>query len=87
VAPDRARVDRRHGLRLDSDDVELHRTQIATALKEFRGFCLFAYSSLFDSPNDELDSQTEETRTKRQARRAAMLPVLKALASSGGEAE
>lgn len=73
------------GLRIDSDDVELHRTQIAKALQEFRGFAMFAYSSIFDSPNDILDSQSEKTREQRQVRRNALLPMLKGVTRSGGQ--
>lgn len=77
------------GLRVDSGDVELHRSQLSTALREFRGYCVFAYASLFDSPNDEIEKQTEDARMQRQARREVLLPVLKAIASGeherGGE--
>jgi len=73
------------GLRVDSDDVQLHERQLSTALQQFRGFAVFAYSSLFDSPNDVLDDQAQETRARRQDRRAALLPVFKRLARGGGE--
>lgn len=74
------------GLRVDSDDAALHRAQLSKALQEFRGYAVFAYSSLFDSPNDVLDSQSEQTRTQRQNRRNALMPVLKNLAVPGAAA-
>ncbi len=72
------------GVRVDSSDVELHRSQLSTALQTFRGYCVFAYSSLFDSPNDSIDSQDENARVQRQARRHAIVPVLQSLAKPGG---
>jgi uncharacterized lipoprotein YddW (UPF0748 family) len=68
------------GLRVDSNDVELHRQQMATSLHAFRAFAIFAYSSLFDSPNDVIDIQSEEAREQRQARRLALMPVFKEMA-------
>lgn len=72
------------GLRIDTNDVELHRKEIVSALSEFRGFSLFAYSSLFDSANDEIDSQTDDSRAARLKRRTALLPMLKDVAKNGG---
>ena len=70
-----------HGsLRVDSNDVELHKQQMATSLHAFRAFAIFAYSSLFDSPNDVIDLQSEEAREQRQARRLALMPVFKEMA-------
>ena len=68
------------GVRVDSGDVALHKGQLSTALQEFRGFAVFAFASLFDSPNDELEKQTNDARTQRQTRREALLPVFKAIA-------
>lgn len=72
------------GLRIDSNDIDLHREQAATSLRTFRGYSLFAYSSLFDSPNDQLENQTEAARAERQTRRALLLPALREISREGG---
>jgi uncharacterized lipoprotein YddW (UPF0748 family) len=75
------------GLRLDTGDVDLHQREIATALKEFRSYALFAYASLFDSPGDALEPQSEQARTQRQVRRTALLPMLKSMARGGASTD
>jgi len=67
------------GLRIH-DDVELVRSQIDASRAAFRGWCLFAYSSIFDSPNDAIDDQGPAARAAREARRAKLLPVLRTAA-------
>lgn len=71
------------GVRVDSADVALHRAQLESALAAFRGYCIFAYSSLFDSPNTDIDTQDETARMARQQRRQALLPMLQSLARPG----
>ena len=73
------------GLRVDSADVDLHRRQVIAALEHFRGYCIFAYSSLFDSPNDVIDNQSEEAKVQRMARREALLPMFRAVSSGRHE--
>jgi uncharacterized lipoprotein YddW (UPF0748 family) len=75
------------GVRLAGQDVELEREQLRAALDTFRGYAIFAYSSLFDSPNTTLDQQTEEARERRQEHRHAILPVLGELAYGGARAD
>ena len=77
LAPDHAVV---MGVRLDSTDVNLHKEQLETVRRAFHGYAIFAYSSLFDSPNEAIDEQTDEARSARQDRRKRMLPMLRDLA-------
>jgi uncharacterized lipoprotein YddW (UPF0748 family) len=71
------------GVRVDSGNVALHKEQLSAALQAFRGYSIFAYSSLFDSPNTDIDSQDEKSRMERQARRQALVPMLQSLAKPG----
>jgi hypothetical protein len=70
---------------VDSADVDLHRQQMVAALEHFRGYCIFAYSSLFDSPNDVIENQSEEAKVQRMARRDALLPMFRAVSSGRHE--
>ena len=54
--------------------------QVRTARESFGSVCLFAYSALFDSPNEAIDSQTAEVRAERRARRDVFVPFLQGLA-------
>lgn len=74
------------GLRIDSNDIATHEQQLAESLKDFRGYSIFAYSSLFDSPNDEIEVQTKEAQDQRLARRVALLPILRKLSRGDGGA-
>jgi len=73
------------GVRID-DDIETDRAQLETVLHTFRGYSLFAYSSLFDSPNTALEKQDEATRERRELVRKALLPQLASLSQSGAAA-
>ncbi|MBK7644500.1 MAG: family 10 glycosylhydrolase [Planctomycetes bacterium] len=73
------------GVRID-DDIETDRAQLASVLHAFRGYSIFAYSSLFDSPNQALDKQDETTRERRALVRKALLPQLAGLSQSGAAA-
>jgi uncharacterized lipoprotein YddW (UPF0748 family) len=56
--------------------------QIAAAREKTGNFCIFAYSSLFDSADqDELVKQSEEQRQTRAVRRAVLVPYLRELAA------
>lgn len=55
------------------------RALIQTAVDSHGGFCLFAYSNLFDSTNEAIDDQDEATRAARAERREALLPFLREL--------
>ncbi|RMF86002.1 MAG: hypothetical protein D6744_00445 [Planctomycetota bacterium] len=50
--------------------------QIEIARRLTGGFCVFAYSSLFDSSDEELTSQDAEQRELRAVRRRIILPVI-----------
>jgi len=73
------------GVRID-DNIETDRAQLETVLHTFRGYSLFAYSSLFDSPNTALDKQDEATRDRRELVRKALLPQLTDLSHPGAAA-
>lgn len=73
------------GVRVDNN-IELSAGQLEASMRSFRGYAIFAYSSLFDSPNTAIDEQSDEAREARQTRRKAMLPHLKELSRSGAAA-
>lgn len=52
---------------------------LARAVEHGGGFCLFAYSDLFDSANETIDSQDEATRARRARARQVLLPYLRRL--------
>ncbi len=56
--------------------------QIKIAREKTGNFCLFAYSSLFDSTDTELTKQNQKQQKLRRTRRAILLPVLKELAGA-----
>lgn len=61
---------------------------IETAREKTGHFCVFAYSSLFDSRDDELATQDSPARQRRAARRESLIPFLQSLAvedDSGGD--
>lgn len=68
------------GLRVH-DDAGLVRSQIEASSAAFRGWCLFAYSSIFDSPNTAIDEQDPATRKAREARREKLVPLLREVAA------
>jgi uncharacterized lipoprotein YddW (UPF0748 family) len=55
--------------------------QIQIAREKTGNFCIFAYSSLFDSVDQELARQNEQRKSTRQIRREILLPFLNELAS------
>lgn len=55
------------GVMFDGGDAATLRTQVQRALDSFQGFSIFAYSSLFPSPNDAVDRPTPTERAKRDA--------------------
>ena len=73
------------GVRID-DNIETDRAQLETVLHTFRGYSLFAYSSLFDSPNTALEKQDEATRDRRDLVRKALIPQLTDLSRPGAAA-
>jgi uncharacterized lipoprotein YddW (UPF0748 family) len=68
------------GVRVDLADPFTHRAQITRAREEFAGFAVFAYQSLFDSPNEALVDQSAKARDERRLRRETFLPFLRNLA-------
>ena len=73
------------GVRID-DNVELDRAQLDSVLHTFRGYSIFAYSSLFDSPNTSTDKQDEAASEHRMQLRKALLPQLTQLSKTGAAA-
>jgi uncharacterized lipoprotein YddW (UPF0748 family) len=73
------------GVRID-DNIDTDRAQLERVLHEFRGYSIFAYSSLFDSPNTALDKQDEMTRERREMVRKALMPQLADLSRPGAAA-
>jgi len=65
------------------EGAEIARQQIESARQATGGFCVFAYSSLFDSANREFNAPNEALLQKRAARRDALLPYLRSLAAGG----
>ncbi len=57
--------------------------RIQLALERADGFALFAYSTLFDSTNVQIDEQDAEARRERRARRDRVVPFLRSLRASG----
>lgn len=53
--------------------------QIEIARERTGDFCLFAYASVFDSADNELNSQTSQQQLSRQTRREILVPFLKEL--------
>ena len=57
------------------EGIESVRRQIQIALARTGNVCVFAYSSLFDSRDQELATQDDKNRQLREQRRHALLPV------------
>jgi len=64
------------GVRAAATDHAVTRALIEHALEAGDGFCLFAYSNLFDSTNEDIDTQDEAASSERARRRAALLPFI-----------
>jgi uncharacterized lipoprotein YddW (UPF0748 family) len=64
------------GVRAAAKDHAKTRVLIQHALAAGDGFCLFAYSNLFDSTNVDIDTQDEAASAERAKRRAALLPFI-----------
>ena len=56
--------------------------QIDIARAKTGNFCIFAYSSLFDSSDNELAQQNTRQRATRKARRDIVVPHIQALAKT-----
>lgn len=55
------------GIMFENGDPASLQRQVQRALDSFQGFSIFAYSSLFPSPNDAVDRPTPAERAKRDA--------------------
>jgi uncharacterized lipoprotein YddW (UPF0748 family) len=66
------------GVRIDDDsDTETTRSELAAASQNFRGFAVYAYSSIFDSRNTQTVQQDRDALIKREERRKELLPILR----------
>ncbi len=65
----------RHGDKSVEDAARAVREQIEIAIEKTGSFCVFAYSSLFDSADEELTGQNEKQRRIRRIRREILLPL------------
>lgn len=70
------------GVRVQDEDADVFQSQLTTSAQNFRGFAVYAYSSIFDSPNTEIDSQDQAARVERQERRKVLVPILRGFAQS-----
>ncbi|MBL8859754.1 MAG: family 10 glycosylhydrolase [Planctomycetes bacterium] len=55
------------GIMFDKGNADVLRTQVQRALDQCNGFAIFAYSSLFPSPNDAVDRPDPAQRAQRDA--------------------
>lgn len=67
------------GIRVDTSPPEQVRSYVQLSNESFNGFCLFAYQSLFDGPNETLVDQNEATRRERSDRRRDLQPFFRDL--------
>ncbi len=72
----------RHKGKTPREAAEVVAEQLDIARETTGNFCLFAYSSLFDSNDRVLTSQDEDQRTLRRIRREVLLPRLRAFAQT-----
>jgi hypothetical protein len=68
------------GKRPTEENTSVVRQQIEAAMESVGHFCIFSYSSLFESRDDVVARQNEEASRKREYRRRELLPYLKSLA-------
>jgi len=68
------------GVNFEKADAGVATTEIRHALDTFGGYAVFAYASIFPSPNDAADRPDAESRAKRDALGKALLPLLQELA-------
>ena len=73
------------GISLESAGTDDAIQQIDASRREFQGFAIYAYSSLYDSANTAIAKQDDETRARRMERRKAILPVIQDLAQGGSK--
>ncbi len=70
----------RHRERTTADAARIVVEQIESAREVTGSYCVFAYSSLFDSVDTELTTQDEQQREIRKTRREIILPMIRAYA-------
>lgn len=70
----------RHPGQTTEQAAELVKKQIEIAREQTGNFCVFAYSSMFDSRDEVLTAQDEKQRDTRRIRRDILLPALHEMA-------
>ncbi len=70
------------GVRVGDAEVDVLQNELTEAARNFRGFAVYSYSSIFDSPNTQTASQDRAALVERQERREALLPILRDFSSS-----
>jgi uncharacterized lipoprotein YddW (UPF0748 family) len=70
-----------HRGKSNAEIAEAVKSQVEIAAAQTGSFCVFAYSSLFDSDDEELTSQSTKARAKRKVMRDAVVPCVQALAA------
>ena len=66
----------RHPDKSTEDATLVVKQEIELARAKTKNFCIFAYSSFFDSVDEELTQQNTQQRSRRQIRREILLPYM-----------
>lgn len=64
------------GVMFEKGKPDVLRTEVQQSLDEFNGFAVFAWGSLFETPNDVVDRPDPAARAARDALRQAVMPWL-----------
>jgi uncharacterized lipoprotein YddW (UPF0748 family) len=70
------------GVKIEGAEVDVLQSELTESAQNFRGFAVYAYSAIFDSPNTETTSQDRTVLLERQERREALLPILRSFSQS-----
>jgi uncharacterized lipoprotein YddW (UPF0748 family) len=70
------------GVRVEGTDIDVLQSELTESAQSFRGFSVYAYSAIFDSPNTQTSSQDHKALVERQERREAILPILRGFSNS-----
>lgn len=71
------------GVSLEPGDMQVAGRELELALRAFNGYSVYAYASIFDSPNTSIASQDEAAKAQREQRRKEIWPMLLELARGG----
>jgi uncharacterized lipoprotein YddW (UPF0748 family) len=65
------------GVQIKGDDTDVMQNELALAAQNFRGFAVYSYPAIFDTPNTTTETQDQKTLVERQERRAVLVPALR----------